>query len=319
MMPRLNVGTLGRVTTLAILAVACVPGCTQAQSAAARDTAFAVARNGVIDITMRSGRLIVRGGERATAELRSNGHDYQLRDGGVGITIGVGAEFGRSGGRRSSSASRSNSGDVELLVPRFVKLVVNGMSTDVGISDVAGDVEVQLLTGDVELRALGGRAIVSSVSGDVRVTEGVGDLRVSTVGGDIEARQVRGNIDVNTTSGDVTLSTERARRVAVNTVSGTIVLDGALADDARLQFTTHSGDVVLRLPASAAGQLEVSTYNGSVSGGTLTLLPDGGDRGGQRDRQPNRYQFGGGGGARITVSTFSGDITLSRGARRGSE
>ena len=276
--------------------------------AQATDTSFAVSRNAVIDISLRSGRLIVRGGDRSSAELRTSRTDYRLRSAGVGVTLAIGTESGRN------TRSSSSRGDVQLLVPRGVKLVVNGMTGDVSVSDVDGDVEVQVLSGDIEVRSLGGRAILSTLSGDVRVNEVAGDLRLTTVSGDITASAVRGDLDVNTTSGDVVVNAGQVRRLQFNSVSGDLTLEGTLVADARLQLTTHSGDVMLRLPENAGGQLEVSTFNGTVSGGTMTLLP--GTVGTRRDRSATLYEFGGGGSARITVSTFNGDITLSRGARR---
>ena len=291
------------------------------------DTLFNVARNGVIDITLRSGTLVVRGSERSTAELRANGSDYRLRSSGVSVTLAVAESFNRFTGARSLSR-RSDEPDIALLVPRGVRLVINGTSTDVHVSDVAGDVEVHLRSGDVRLEALGGRVIVETISGDVSVVGGVGDLRVTTVSGDLVARSVRGSADVHTTSGTVLLGVDRATQVQVDAVSGDIEFDGSLADDARLRFTTHSGDIVLRLPDSVGGQLDVSTFNGEISGGAMTLMPsfetgdgrrktgDGRVRTAREDRSTRRYEFGSGGSARITVSTYNGDVALRLGARR---
>jgi len=275
------------------------------------DTAFAVARNAVIDISMRSGRLVVRGGDRTSAELRTTRSDYRVRSAGVGVTLSIGTNTSRN--QRSSSGRA----DVELLVPRGIKLVVNGMSGDVSVADVDGDVEVSILTGDIEVRSLGARAILSTLSGDLRVTDVAGSLRLTTVSGDITAHGVRGELDIGTTSGDVTVSADQIRRVAFNSVTGDLSLEGTVEADARLQLTTHSGDVHLGLPANVGGQLEVSTFNGTVSGGTMTLMP--GTVGARRDRSASLYEFGGGGGVRITVSTFNGDITLGRGVRRRDE
>ncbi|MBL0169991.1 MAG: DUF4097 family beta strand repeat protein [Gemmatimonadaceae bacterium] len=282
------------------------------------DTVFNVARNGVIDITVRSGRLVVRGSDRSTAELRANGSDYQVRSSGVSVTLAVAESNGRRFGARALSGRDSDEPDIGLLVPRGVHLVINGRSADVSVTDVVGGVEVHLQSGDVALDSLGGRVIVETISGDVSVNGNISDLRVTTVGGDVVARGIRGNAEVHTTSGEVSLAVERAEQVVVDAVSGDIEFDGSLSDRARLQFTTHSGDVMLRLPESAGGQLDVSTYNGDVSGGAMTLMPssDSRVRGARDDHATRHYEFGGGGSARINVSTYSGDVVVRRGARR---
>jgi hypothetical protein len=304
-------------SALALGLTGAAPRLAFAQSTAP-DTSFAVSRNGVIDISMRSGRLVVRGSDRATAELRSNGNDYQVRSGGVGVVLAVN-ESTRGRNERSFSGRRSDRGDVTLDVPRGTKVIVHGMTVDVDVADVAGDVEVQVYTGDVTFRALSGRAIATTVAGDVDAMDMSGDLRLSTVSGDISVRASRGAVELNTTSGDADISIDRISRLQFNSVTGDLVLAGALADDARLQVTTHSGDVTMRLPAGAAGQLEVSTFSGEVSGGTMTLMPGSLDGGRRGERGGSRYEFGGGGSARIAVSTFNGDITLIRGAGRGRE
>lgn len=291
----------------------------QASGRASADTAFAVSRNGVIDISMRSANLVVRGSDRTTAELRSKNRDYQMRSSGVSVTLSVGDRDDRS--TRSSQDRAERNADVLLMVPNGVRLVIHSTSGDVDISNVTGDVDIDLRSGDVHTRALGGRAIIQTLSGDITMTEGVGDLRITTVSGDITARQVRGTIDIGTTSGTVLVTADRSSRAQIDGVSGDVHLDGTFASDARMQITTHSGDVSLRLPESAGGNAEVTTFSGDLHAGALTLLPFT-DAGGSRrstERRTRRFEFGGGGAAHLVISTFSGDVTIARGVRRGGE
>ena len=307
---------------MTVLCAGAIPAALHAQSRP--DTSFAVARNGIIDITVRRGRLVVRGTDRVTAELRTNSTTFDLRSSGVSVTLdvtdGMDRRRGRETGRRRDDGDEP---DIELTVPRATRLMIHGQSADVSVSDVGGDIEAHLLSGDITLESVGGRAILDAISGDVKVLGGVGDLRVTTVSGDIDARGVRGSIDVSTTSGEVVLEAERATRVTVNGVSSDIRFNGALAPDARLSFTTHSGDVVLRLPESTGGIIDVESFNGEVTGDGMTLLPTGGAGSGgganRNNRAPRRFEFGGGGSARITISTFNGDVTVERGGRRRNE
>ena len=280
----------------------------------AADTVFAVERGSVVDLTLRTGHVVVRGTDKREAELRAGGTGFLLRRSGAGMTINVGNEF------RGKMGSRSKHDDevVELLLPRTMKVIVRGNSTDVEVMDINGDVEVSVVSGDIALRAIGGRAILETVSGDIEVVGGVGDFRATSVSGEISARLVRGDIDVNTVSGEVVLSAVRARRVAVKASSGGITLDSALPDDAEWELTAHSGDINVQLPSNAAGQLEVSTFNGEMSGSAMTLMPSSGTSTPKGGRAVQRFEFGGGGTARIRASTFNGDISIVRSARRGS-
>lgn len=312
----------GMVTaSLLVASSATAQSSTRASSRTFRnDTAFAVNQNGVIDITVTNGNLIVRGSDRSTAELRADSRNFNVRSSGVSVALSVGNDGDRRNDR-GSDRRRGDDDDIELLVPRAVRLVIHCATGDVSVSDVTGDVEVHGRSGDIHTRALGGRAILETLTGDIRVTDGVGDLRVTTVSGDLTANGIRGAIDILSTSGSVVLLGDRIVRAQIEAVSGDISFDGAIGPNARVQLTTHSGDVSLRIPESSGGVLEVSSFSGSISGGAMTLMPSSGRNSRSRigDGGTKQFEFGGGGNSRITVSTFSGDVTLRRAARRGSE
>ncbi len=296
---------------LLVLAVV-VPATLSAQSRS--DTTFAIARSGVIDITLRSGQLLVRGSDRMDAELRANGMNYQFKSSGVGVTLTT------SDRSRRSSSNRDRDARIELFVPRGVRLVISAHSADVEVRDVSGDVEVHAVSGDILLQAIGGRAIVETLSGDLEIADGVGDLRATTMSGDVSARGIRGTVEVHTTSGSVTLGMPRANRVQVESVSGDILFDGMPSDAANFQLTTHSGDVTLRMPDGAHGVLDVSTFSGEITtNSAMTLTSGGAARSGRRERSGQHFEFGGGGATLISISTFNGDIRLEHGARRPPE
>ena len=300
------------ITPVAVFAQSLSAQSLSAQSRA--DTTFAIARSGVIDITLRSGRLLVRGSERTDAELRANGTNYELRSSGVGVTLTT------SGGSRWSSSNRDREERLELIVPRNVRLIISARSADVNVRDVSGDVEIHAVSGDVVLHAIGGRAIVETLSGDLEITDGVGDLRATTMSGDVVAHGIRGTAEVHTTSGSVALGMPHANRVQVESVSGDIMFDGMPSDAANFQLTTHSGDVTLRMPDGARGVLDVSTFSGEITtNSALTLTSGGAARSGRRERSGQHFEFGGGGATLISISTFNGDIRLEHGARRPPE
>ncbi len=280
---------------------------------AQRDSSFAVARNAVVDLTVRTGRLVVRGSSAMTGTIRGRSGDYQLRTTGVGIMLDASEDM------RSSSASRSgsrrNDATLELDLPRNVRLVVSTASADVDVSGIDGDVEIRTTSGDIGLDDIGGRLTLETLSGDIRLGGRSGPARVTTMSGDITLRGVRDDVNVHTTSGDVMLGMDRAARVDVESISGSITFDGSATDDARLQLTTHSGNVTLRLPEGARGNMDVSMFNGDLTAsGTLTLMPSS-STSSRGDRAVRRYEIGGGGSTRFTISTFSGNVRVVRGNR----
>ena len=323
-MPSIRV--LLRAAGVVAVSAACAlsaPKIAHAQRSA--DTSFSVPRNAVIDITVRTGRLVVRGTDRTTAELRSDDESYTLRASAVGIAIGVNDDRGSSrsrsrNGSQNNNQNRSRYSDesrLELTVPRGVRLVIAAGSADVDVQDIAGDVEVHALSGDVTMRGIGGRSIVETMSGDLYLTEGGNDARVTTMSGNITLRGVKGDAEVHTTSGDVIMSMVRAVHIKAESVSGDISFDGEVTDNAQLQLQTHAGDVTVRIPESTRGVVDVSTFSGEFSSNRpLTTTGSDTPNRERRTRDAQRYEFGGGGNVRVSISTFNGDIRFDRGARR---
>src|SRR5688500_16182088 len=84
MNPRMRIPSLPLLCGLVAAAVA-APATSAAQDRG--DTSCAIARNAVVDITVRSGNVVVRGSDRSDGELRSSSGGYTLRSTGVGIVV----------------------------------------------------------------------------------------------------------------------------------------------------------------------------------------------------------------------------------------
>lgn len=298
-------------TFATILALALSPSLSLAQSDRA-DTSFALARNALVDITVRRGVLVIRGSDRTEASLRSTGGLFTMRATGSGMTLGPRQLAGRSFTRDTDEPR------VELTVPRGVRVVISAGSADVEVRDIEGDVEVRSNNGDITLERLGARAVVETLSGDILIQDGVGDVRITTANGDVIADGVRGEAIVETTSGDVSIRGTRMPRVRFESISGDVEIEGSLATDARVQVSTHSGDVTLRLAEGTGGMLEFDTHTGELqTSRSLTTAGTAQNRAGKPAGQ--RYEFGGGGSVLVTISTFNGDVRFERGAIRSSD
>jgi len=92
---------------------------------------------------------------------------------------------------------------------------------------------------------------------------------------------------------------------------------GGIDPSGRYEFSAHSGDIRLGIPGNTSAQLSVSTWSGALDSPDfpITLRPGEHSVG---SGQAKRFTFDiGGGAARISAETFSGDITISsRGSSR---
>ena len=116
-------------------------------------------------------------------------------------------------------------------------------------------------------------------------------------------------------SSEITLHNVNSSQVSAGTVSGEITYSGTVEASGSYEFTSHSGDVRVDIPANSGANLQLQTYSGSIrSQFRMTMEP------GSTSRRGKKYEFTvGAGGARISVETFSGDITIGRNGRSGRE
>lgn len=294
-----------RLLFVAAAALLFVPAvaCAQSQERQKIDTAFAFAKGGGVDLGLVSGDIHVSGWSRNEVKILAT------------IELGY-FEYSRSSSRVSITArsrrNRMGASRIDVSVP---------IGTEVRASSVSGDVTV---------RGTAGETLVNSVSGSVDVHDASGVVELHTVSGDVAGDKLRGRIRANTVSGDLRLDDVRGD-VRGKSVSGTMALRGALdglefesvsgdfefRGDFRgtgtFSANTHSGDLRLTLPENLAANLELRTFSGDMrTEFPLTLQP--GAQVGRRTREMQTTINGG--GARVRLGTFSGDITIQKGAAR---
>ncbi|HEU0054566.1 MAG TPA: DUF4097 family beta strand repeat-containing protein, partial [Longimicrobium sp.] len=263
-------------------------------------------------------------------------------------TLGRGAERVEVEGSGSRTVVRvvlrrsSNSGgtDIVVRVPERKSVEVHTVSADVTASGVEGAVSAESVSGEVrvsgrprsvEVQTRSGTAVVDAttdrveaqtvsgdltvtgtvrervdaegVSGDVRVTAATGDVHAASVSGNVVVTSMQGRAEVSSVSGDVSVSGRRLSG-SFQTVSGTVIVSGDLARDGATEINTHSGSVELRVGSGSSAEIDFTTFSGDVvsqlSGARVT----------RQSRREQRIVVGRG-EARVTVSTFSGDLKLT--------
>jgi DUF4097 and DUF4098 domain-containing protein YvlB len=268
----------------------------------ALDTTLAIGRNGAVELTLHSGEIVVTAWDRQEVRIRARSDRGEIDLDASSSRISLDVD-----GHGYSGESR-----FEVQVPAGTRVLARAMSGDVSVRGTRAEVEARTLSGDVDVQDAA-TLLAESVSGGVRATRIAGSTGASSVSGDIELSDVGGDVRAESTSGEIWLTNIRARVVRAESVSGTIDFSGTIDRAGRYEFTSHSGDINLALPADVGAQVGVETFNGDIqSDFPLRMEPTTDDRNRQR-----RLEFTlGSGGARITASTFSGSIDLERGTRR---
>ncbi|HVT35035.1 MAG TPA: DUF4097 family beta strand repeat-containing protein [Nevskiaceae bacterium] len=189
-----------------------------------------------------------------------------------------------------------------LQVPAGVKLSLQGVSADIRVQGVRGSVEVNSVSGDINLDVKSAQVSAQTVSGDVHVQAPATSTKVNSVSGDVVVRGVSGALQGEAVSGSLDVDGGPMSDVHVNSISGDVDLSVSLADRAKVAAETLSGDVKLRLPSAPSAQLTLKSFSGDVRS-DYNAVP----------AQAKRYEAAmGAGGGSISLSSFSGDVSITR-------
>jgi DUF4097 and DUF4098 domain-containing protein YvlB len=198
--------------------------------------------------------------------------------------------------------------ELEIKVPRGSRLRFQTVSADVDIRGFGGPLEGETVSGSIECDTPVKEASLKSVSGNIRL-EGAGDrFQLKSVSGDLTVKNASGEANANTVSGSIRISGGTFSRATVHSVSGSIEVDGALSGDGAYEFESHSGSIVLRIPASTSATFDLSTFSGDIQ----SEMGQGGvSRHGYGPGREAHFTLGQD-GARVSVKSFSGSVSIRK-------
>ena len=229
----------------------------------------------VVSACIETGEVIVRGWDRSEVRARTDeAGSLRLLTPNVQPAPRVEVLVDMEKNVALASGDCGSTGRIELMVPRGATVNIELRDGHVEVADV-GDIRVEVLSGDVNVRRVSKSVEVSCLSGDISLSDSSGQARLSTMSGSIEARNIRtiarsDDFEAKSTSGDVTLEGVAHTKVNGSTVSGDVSFEGGLARGGVYEFKTHSGDVVLELPANSSFSVHAKVV---VSGDIITDFP----------------------------------------------
>jgi hypothetical protein len=268
-----------------------------------------VERGAALLLELHSGTLIVRTWEKDIVEIQAWGDDdlkIDLRKRGRRVVGSVGGEYGHP-----------VKADIEVRIPEWMPLEVEGRDLDCEIEAGETEVEARVLGGDMLVQGGRGRVKVRSVHGSVTLRGTRGDIDVHATNEDIRMRDVEGDIIAESVNGDIRIEGAIATTAELVTTSGDILYDGSIIADGDYVFETHHGGVRLSVPPDTSALIEIETYDGEVEahGPEIREALVEVKRG-----RKFRAELGQG-QARVRIRTFSGDVELydlKGGRRKGS-
>jgi hypothetical protein len=313
---------MNRITPITMLFAAAMFAAAPAQAQAQRDrnrsrdreftridSTFAFEKGGAVNVELLSGEIIISGWTRPEAKVYATIEhgwiDAQLSS--HRITLGTSSDRGRSGTAR-----------YEISVPVGTRVQASSVSGSIRITGTDGEVEADAVNGAVEVIGATDRITVQTVNGRLHASKLRGRVRLGNTNSSIEADDIVGELSASSVSGNVSLTGIQSSHVTAETVSGYVTFAGSIDPAGNYEFSTHSGRVQIAIPDLSSATLLLETFNGRISSAFPITLQPGEISGMARHGKKMEFTIGKG-GARITASTFSGNIIIDKGGHTSRE
>lgn len=209
-------------------------------------------------------------------------------------------------------------------IPSQAAVDARTASGDVTLASIGGKAAAETKSGDVTVMGAKNGAKAETMSGDVKVVDIENGVLCKTASGTVEAKNISGNADLNCVSGNVIgenirgdveadtvsgsvklMDISGADVVKGKTMSGSTIYMGEINPNGRYSLSAHSGRVEMTIPSNSAFDLEASTFSGVVKS-EFDIMVSG---------KLSKKKISGsvnGGGADVSLKTFSGNIYLKK-------
>jgi putative adhesin len=258
---------------------------------------------GALRVVNMVGSVVVHGWNKDTVLVRG--------------TLGQGDSFFMGGGYTGAKMFVESVNDrdpkptrLEIWVPARVRLWVKTATANIDVSDVAGGLDLYVVSGTIDVTGNPRELNAEAIDGDIHITGSPSWVRAKSASGTITLQGASADAGFSTVSGPIKVDggTGVFERTKIETVSGSISFAGRLDRSGAFDFDTHSGTIDIAIPERMGATFSVVTIAGSITNNISRKTPIAGrfGRGAELTAEES------GGGAKVSVRTFKGPVTLRR-------
>lgn len=267
------------------------------------DTTFAFSPSGEVLLSLPAGEINVTGWNRNEIRIIAVSERGEL-----------GASYSSSRVRIEMRSRTGNTGTTryDVTVPAGARVNASALSGRITVTGTRGEMTLTSASGGITASDAVGRSSVETMSGRVTLQRFEGNTRINALAGSVSVNDVKGELDVEIVSGSVRVDRAALDALRYKGMTGQLDFGGTLGTQARHTVETHTGGVILRLPAEFGATIEFESFLGEMRSTDFPVVLRPGaanDRG--RDAQRQQYEINGG-GARISIQTFNGGVELRR-------
>ncbi len=258
---------------------------------------------GALRIMNMVGSVIVHGWDKDTVLVRG--------------TLGPGDSFFMGGGYTGAKMFVESVNDrdpkparLEIWVPARVRLWIKTATASINVSDVAGGLDLYVVSGTINVTGNPRELNAEAIDGDIHITGSPSWVRAKSATGAITFQGASADAAFSTVSGPVKIDGGKGvfERTKIETVTGNITFAGRLDRSGAFDFDTHSGSVDIAIPEKMGASFSVATIAGSITNNLSKKSPIPGRFGRGAELTADES----GGGAKVSVRTFKGPVTIRR-------
>ncbi len=256
---------------------------------------------GALRIVNMVGSVVVHGWTKDTVLVRG--------------TLGSGDRFFGGGGYTGAKMFVESENDrdpkpakLEIWVPARARIWIKTATANIDVNDVTGGLDLYVVSGTITVNGSPHELNAEAIDGDIRVAGSPSWLRAKTATGAITFQGASSDIGLSTVSGSIKVDGGIFERAKLETVTGNISFGGKLDRSGAFDFDTHSGNIDIAIPDKTSVTVSAVTIAGTITNNLSKVPPT-----------PGRFGRGaeltmdlGGGGAKVSIRTFKGPVTLRR-------
>lgn len=283
----------------AVVALLCFVSPLAAQSKIERKIPLGM--EGALRIVNMVGSVVVHGWNKDTVLVRGS--------------LGPGDRFFAGGGYTGAKMFVESENDrdpkparLEVWVPARVRLWIKTATANIDVNDITGGLDLYVVSGTITVNGNPHELNAEAIDGDIHVAGSPAWFRAKTATGAITFQGASSDVGLSTVSGPIKVDGGIFERARLETVTGNIIFGGKLDRSGTFDFDTHSGSVDIAIPDRTPVSVSVVTIAGTIANNLSkkTSIPGRFGRGAELTMDLSD------GGAKMSIRTFKGPVTLRR-------
>lgn len=198
--------------------------------------------------------------------------------------------------------------NLEIWVPARIRLWVKTATANIDVQGVDGGLDLYTVSATIDVTGSPRELNAEAIDGDIHIAGSPTWLRAKSASGAITFRGGSSDAGISTVSGPVKIEGGVFERTKVETVTGNVSFNGRLDRSGTFDFDTHSGSIDIAVPDKTSASFSVASIAGTITNNVSRTIPSPGRFGRGSELTTEIFD----GGAKVSVRTFKGPVTLRR-------